>query len=210
MHCLVTKNAVTKNFHSAKCSYYSDKIAESFNTKQLFSITDKLMARNNLTPLPTKHHLNKLPELFSNFFCNKVQTIGDRLDKHLPVTNQDSSYTHDNWFSGCPFNIFTPISKNSIWNIILQCAPKTCELDAIPPSLFFECLDAILPTLTDVVNHSLLTGEFPLIVKTAFVKRLLKKTSPDSKDLKNYRPVFNCSIMSKGLEKIVLSQILQT
>ena len=44
--------------------------------------------------------------------------------------------------------------------IILQCAPKTCELDAIPTSLFFECLDAILPTLTIVFNHLLLMVNF--------------------------------------------------
>ena len=43
------------------------------------------MTRNNLTLLPTKHHLNELPERFSNFFCNKVQTIKDHVDKHLPV-----------------------------------------------------------------------------------------------------------------------------
>ena len=40
---------------------------------------------------------------------------------------------------------------------------KTCELDAIPTTLRFECLDAILPTLTDVVNHSLSNGAFALI-----------------------------------------------
>jgi hypothetical protein len=73
----------------------------------------------------------------------------------------------------------------------------------------FECLDAILPTLTIVVNHSLLTGEFPLIFKTAIVKPLLKKTSLDSEDLKNYRPISNLSFMSKVLEKVVLFQILQ-
>ena len=105
--------------------------------------------------------------------------------------------------------MFTPIFENSLRQIILQCAPKTCELDAIPTSLFFQCLDAILPTLTIVVNHSLLTGEFPVIFKTAIVKPLLKKTSLDSEDLKNYRPVPNLSFISKVLEKVVLSQILQ-
>ena len=75
--------------------------------------------------------------------------------------------------------------------------------------MLFECLDAILPTLTIVVNHSLLTGEFPLIFKTAIVKSLLKKTSLDLEDLKNYRPVSNLSFMSKVLEKVVLYQILQ-
>ena len=127
------------------------------------------MARHSRTPMPTKH-LNELPELFSNFFSNKVQTIRDHLDKPLSEVDQDSPYAHDKQFSGCPLNSFTPISENSLRKIILQCAPKTCELDAIPTSLFFECLDAILPTLTIVVNHSLLTGEFPLIFKTAIVK----------------------------------------
>ena len=58
-----TKKAVTTIVHNAKCA----KIAESSNTKQLFRITDKLMARHSRTPMPTKH-LNELPELFSNLF----------------------------------------------------------------------------------------------------------------------------------------------
>ena len=121
-----------------------------------------------------------------HFFFDKVQTIRDHLDKPLLEVDQDSPYAHDNQFSGCPFNSFTPILENSLRNIILQCASKTCELDAIPTSLFFECLDVILPTLTIVVNHSLLTGEFPLIFKTAIVEPILKKISLDSEDLKNY------------------------
>ena len=60
--------ALTKLANTAKCSYYSDKIVESSNTKQLFSITDKQMTRNNLTPLPMKHHLDELPELFPKLF----------------------------------------------------------------------------------------------------------------------------------------------
>ena len=65
-----TIKAVTKIVNSAKCSYYSDKTAESSNTKQLFSLTDKLMTWNNLTLLSTKHHHNELPEPFSNIVRN--------------------------------------------------------------------------------------------------------------------------------------------
>ena len=75
-----TKKAVRTIVHNAKCAYYSAKISESSNTKQLFSITDKLMARHSQTPMPIKH-LNELPELFSNFFSNKAHTIRDHLDK---------------------------------------------------------------------------------------------------------------------------------
>ena len=84
--------------------------------------------------MPTKN-LNEFPEMFSNFFSYKVQTIRDHLDKPSEV-DQDSPYAHDNQFSGCPLNSFTPISENSLRKIILQCAPKTCKLDAIPTLLF--------------------------------------------------------------------------
>ena len=62
---------------------------------------------------------------------------------------------------------------------------------------------------TSIQDHSLLTGEFPLIFKTAIVKPLLKKASLDFEDMKNYRPISNLSLMPKVLEKVVLSQILQ-
>ena len=95
-----------------------------------------MMARHSRTPMPTKH-LNELTEMFSNFFSNKVQTIRDHFDKPLSEVDQDSPYAYDKQFSGCPLNSFTLISENSLRKIILQCAPKTCELDAIPTPLFF-------------------------------------------------------------------------
>ena len=75
------------------------------------------------------------------------------------------------------------------------------ELDAIPMT-DFECMNAILPTLTDIVNHFLLTGEFPLIFKKAIVKPLLKTTSLDPEDLKNYRPISNLFLCQKYLRKL--------
>ena len=89
-----TKKYVTTIVHNAKCAYDSAKIAENSNTKLLFSINDKLMARHSRTPLQTKH-LNELPELFSNFFCNKVQAIRNHLDKLMLVADQDSSYAQE-------------------------------------------------------------------------------------------------------------------
>ena len=67
---------------------------QEHNNFSLTFHTDKLMARHSRTPLPTKH-LNELPELFSNFFSNKVQTIRDHLENlcqrltrthHMPMT----------------------------------------------------------------------------------------------------------------------------
>ena len=86
-------------------------------------------------------------------------------------------------------------------------APKTCNLDPITSSPLFECLDTILPTLTAVINKSLTSGIFPQVYKAAIVKPLLKKSSFDHNDLKNFRPVSNLSFVSKIIEKLILSQL---
>ena len=63
-----------------------------------------------------------------------------------------------------------------------------------------------MPAITHVVNESFLSG-FPSMFKTAIVKPLLKKSSLDQDDLKNYRQVSNLSFLSKVAEKLVLSQL---
>ena len=52
--------------------------------------------------------------------------------------------------------------------------------------------------MTAIINKSLQTGVFPSV---------LKKTSLDPNNLKNYRPVSNLTFLSKVTEKIVLSQL---
>jgi len=69
-------------------------------------------------------------------------------------------------------------------------------------------LDTVLPVLTNIVNISLTSGIYPSIYKMAIVKPLLKKSTLDPNDLKNYRPVSNLSFLSKMLEKVALTQLL--
>ena len=91
--------------------------------------------------------------------------------------------------------------------MILKSLPKSCELDPMPISLFFECIDEVVTAITHVVNESFLSGTFPSMFKTAIVKPLPKKPSLDQDDLINYRPVSNLSFLSKVAEKLVLSQL---
>ena len=73
------------------------------------------------------------------------------------------------------------------------------------PKLIIECLDSILPSLTDLFNSSLASGIFPQCIKSAHVTPILKKRCLDHNDLKNYRPVSNLCFIVKILEKLVLS-----
>ena len=87
--------------------------------------------------------------------------------------------------------------------------PKTsCDLDPLPVSLFIECVDDLLPTITKIMNVSLTTGIVPQLFKHTIVRPLLKKTNLDPENLNNYRPVSNIPFLSKVLERIVLEQLL--
>ena len=89
------KKAVTPIVHNAKCAYYSAKIAESSNTKQLFRITDKLMARHSRTPSQQNISMNfqNCSQIFSVTRFKQLEIISinlcQRLTRthHMPMTN---------------------------------------------------------------------------------------------------------------------------
>ena len=99
------------------------------------------------------------------------------------------------------------MSQLTVKECILNSAPKSCELDPIPSKLLIECLDYILPSLTDKFNYSLASGIFPQCLKSALVTPILKKRCLDHNYLNKYRPVTNLCFIAKILEKLVLSQV---
>ena len=98
-------------------------------------------------------------------------------------------------------------NSETVKECIHNSAPKSCELDPIPSKLLIECLDSILPSLTDLFISSLASGIFPQCFKSALVTPILKKRCHDHNDLNNYRPVSNLCFIAKILEKLVLSQV---
>ena len=92
--------------------------------------------------------------------------------------------------------------------MLTKCAPTSCDLDPIPRPFLLDCLDVVLPSTTDIVHEFLVSNVFPSFNRSAVVKPLLKKSTLDPNDLKNYRPVSNLSFMSKILEKVVAYQLL--
>ena len=87
----------------------------------------------------------------------------------------------DNSFAGNPLLTFEPVTDEFVLKMINSAPAKSCELNSIPTTLLYENLDILLPTITNIINTSLTTGIVPRDLKTALVKRLLKKPSLDKK-----------------------------
>ena len=66
---------------------------------------------------------------------------------------------------------------------------KSSLLDPWPTYLVKECICILLPSITRLINCSLLEGFVPDGFKKAIVTLLMKKSSLPPNELKHYRPV---------------------
>ena len=108
------------------------------------------------------------------FFTKKVVDLRAELDNSLSTSHTDASPIHP---VDSVFGSFRLVTEQDVKKVIFKSRPTSCLLDPIPTPLLVECLDPLLPTITHIVNDSLMSGSFPLSFKSAVVKPLLKKPS---------------------------------
>ena len=187
--------------HTAKCKFYTERIALASSSKELHQIVNALSNRHPPRILPTIYPSAELPSIFIKHINNKVEKLRANIaSKHVTSTLVSGT-------TAATFSSFEYVSQLTVNECILNSAPKSCELDPIHSKLLIECLDSILPSLTDLLKSSLASGIFPRCFKSALVTPILKKRCLDHNDLKNYRPVSNLCFIAKILDKLVLSQV---
>ena len=179
------KHKVSKPVHSAKCKSYTERIALASSSKELHHIVKILSNRHPPKLLPTIYPSADLPSTFIKHFTNKVEKL------RANIASEHVTSTLDTGTTTATFSSFENVSQLTANECILISAPKSCELDPIPSKLLIECLDSILPSLTDLLNSSLASGVFPRCFKSAHVTPILKKKCLDHNDWNNYRPISN-------------------
>ena len=74
--------------------------------------------------------------------------------------------------------------------------------------LLKECSSVLVPTITNIVNISLISGQFHPTLKESVISPLLKKPTLDKEELSNYRPISNLTLISKIIERVVKSRLM--
>lgn len=95
--------------------------------------------------------------LLSDYFNGKICTIREQFD----TSNTSSQTVVVPHFSGQSFPVFQPVSEQTVKQFHRDISTKTCELDRLPVSLLYHCLDALPPGITRVINDCLVWGVFP-------------------------------------------------
>ena len=191
------KHKVSRLAYTAKCKFYTERIAMASSSKELHQIVNTLTNRHPPKTLPTIYPSADLPSIFIKHLTNKVEKL------RANIASEHATSTLVTGTTTASFSSFENVSQLTVKECILISAPKSCELDPIHFKLLIECLDSILPSLIDLFNSSLASGIFQQCFKLALVTPILKKKCLDHNDLNNYRPVSNLCFIAKILEKIV-------
>ena len=195
------KHKVSKLVHTAKCKFYTERIALVFSSDELHQIVNTLSNRHPPKILPTIYPSADLPSIFIKHFTKKVE-------KHRAnIASEHVTSTIVSGTTAATFSSFEKVSQLTVKEWILNSAPKSCELDPVPSKILIECLDSIHPSLTDLFNSSLASGIYPQCLKSALVTHILNKRCLDHNDSNNYRPVSNLCFIAEILEKLYLNII---
>ena len=168
---------------------------------------DSLLGRGSISSLPSMSSVKEIVDSFSTFFTTKVQKIRDDLD-HLASTGDFIVTDPCHLMTNHRLSTFKETTDAEIHRIIMRSASKSCSLDPIPTDLLKQHINPLAPIIARIVSKSMATGVVPVAFKKALVTPFLKKATLDQDVLKNYRPVSNLPFISKVLERVVLSQLL--
>ena len=192
------RSAYVDKLRETQAAYHREKI-QNADQKSLFTVIDDIIGNKRVVTsiLPDIEH-SKLPDVFAEFFQSKIEQIRRFLPSVAPsdVCNLDHS-----------FSSFTSVSIDFVSKLINTLPSKSCSVDPIPTVLLKSCCEQVVPAITQIINKSLLSGEFPQSCKTAIIRPLLKKSNLDSNVLRHYRPVSNLPFLSKLIERTVFNQL---
>ncbi len=208
-HSLSLLRKATKTYNNAllaaKKLYYSELVASnSGNSKRLWNTINNILHRHHCPSLPASIPASSLAHSFANFFGDKIVNLRAGISSTLT-----SPHLPGPVIAPPVFDSFRQATVGEISNIIKHSPDKQCDLDPLPTALLKKCLPVLATTITNIVNLSLSTGDFPPSFKQAIVSPLIKKPSLDKENLSNYRPISNLPFLSKLIERVIHNRLDQ-
>lgn len=191
------RNFVTTALKQEKKSYFNSQINSNLNKPNiLWKKIKETVPLNNTRTSCIPDHIND-PNVISDYFltlpaCNNIDVDDVTADIKMPKL--------PNTFD------LKPTSETEVFKIINSITTNSTGLDGLNIRMIKLTLPKTLPIITAIINKSIETNTFPEQWKAALVRPIPKNTSPN--ELKDLRPISILPILSKVLEKVVLSQVV--
>jgi len=135
---------------------------------------NKLLRRKSSSPLPSQVYLVLTASQSSSRtkYPNFSSLSHKQYFYFIPILTYPSTEPSN-------FSSFKPASESEILRFKFNCPNKQCDSDPIPIWLLKECASVLIPTITNIVNLSLTSGQFHPILKESVISPLLKKPTLD-------------------------------
>ena len=144
---------------------------------------------------------------FSQFYVEKIRSIKAALKERLGATYNDPlefDVRHD----AAMLTDVQPPTVAEVLRAIRSMPAKSSPLDSIPTSVIKTCAETFAVLVTRLITLSFAEGKFPDKYKFASVTPLLKKEGLDSDSFSNYRPISNLQTISKIVERVFMSRLV--
>ena len=188
--------AYRKLSHAKHASFWIDKIeGERASSRKLWSSLNTIMSRGRVAPSASPN-----ANQFLQFFSKKLDDV-----RSCTAGFQPSPPT--TFYSGAPMIEFTATTLEEVIAAINSLPNKQCSLDPIPTWLLKKASHIIGPFLVKLYNRSFTDGRLPLSFKSSYITPILKKPNLDNGDTNSYRPISNLPVISKLLERLILTRI---
>ena len=99
---------------------------------------------------------------FADFFSNKIKRLLITLDGESICTEDTSLCTE-------PLLAFRECNVKEVVQLI-KATSKTCALDPLPSSVLSQCVDALAPLITNIINMSIAQSDIPELLKESVPK----------------------------------------
>ena len=119
------KHKISKLVYTAKCKFYTERIALASTSIELHQIVNTLSNRHPPKILKTIYPSADLPSIFIKHFTNKVEKL------RANIASEHVTSTRVTGTSAATFSSFEKVSQITVKECIIIYAPKSCELDPI-------------------------------------------------------------------------------
>ena len=200
------RDDVKMKLREAERQYLQKEISNNKNRNSMWKAIRNCIPRKETTQPIYTRDVKLLANEFSEFFTTVSARTAETV-KSLAYENGISHMTSTsfNSFIGDEL-VLRAVSTAEVRKIVFSFGSnKDPGPDKIPVKVIKDALPCILPTLTEIINSSLLSSVFPSDWKEAEVIALLK--GGDHGVPNNNRPVLLLTAFSKICERVVLNQL---
>jgi hypothetical protein len=155
----------------------------------------KSLIGNKNSTLPSCASDQVLADPFADYFQEKVHKLQEDFKDISTVPMFNSQ--------------FECVSIEDIMKLVSKASNKSCDLDSLPTSLAKQYIDDKLGVVIhNIISKSLKEETVPNCFKKIMIRPLLQGSSLDFNSLSNYRPISNIQFISKILEKVVATRLV--